>query len=93
MLNKHLKMEITVKKTLEEKVVIELAAYRKDSVHVYKVYSSLKCIKVCHLKGYESISHTYAALPFEYETTESTESEFLNMYNKVNSELCQLVTA
>lgn len=90
MLNKHLEMEITIKKTVEEKVVIILPAYFKDICNVYKVYSSVNCIRVCYSEGFESISNTYAGLPFEMEAPESTEEEFNEMFNTIKDKLCTL---
>lgn len=87
-------MEITVKKTVEEKVQITLPAFYKTSCHQIKIYSDEKCIYITK-SDYginSSITTAHSGLAFTLNAEPSTESEFLDMYNQVNSELCQLAT-
>lgn len=83
-------MEITVKKTVEEKVQITLPAFfRSKTQHFYyKVYSEDHCLAV-HSEEI-GIKHATIFMVLDYEPC--TESEFLDMYNKVNDTLCQLAT-
>jgi hypothetical protein len=86
-------MEIRIKKTVEEKVQITLPYFTKTICHYYKVYSDTHCICVTNLAGYNSIQIHQSSLAFASKYEFCTESEFLDMYNKVNDELCQLATA
>ncbi len=85
-------MEITIKKTLEEKVQITLPYFTKTVCHYYKVYSDTHCICVTNLAGYKGVQIHQSSLAFGGNYEVCTESEFLDMYNKVNNELCQLAT-
>lgn len=73
-----------------ELTIIELPAYYKDIVNVYKVYSSKKCLKVCYSDGNEGIDIVHASLPFEMKAPKSTEQEFKEMFNLINAKLCTL---
>jgi hypothetical protein len=83
-------MEITIKKTVEEKVQISLPAFfRSKTQHFYyKVYSEDHCIQV--YDGEIGIKHATIFMVLDYEFC--TEQEFNEMFNKVNNELCQLAT-
>jgi hypothetical protein len=83
-------MEITFKKVIEEKVNITLPAYYKTGAHQMKIFSTEKCLCVCY-DGDIGVKH--AELPFNVGATESSESEFLDLYNKVQSDLQLIATA
>lgn len=85
-------MEITIKKTVEEKVQITLPYFTKTICHYYKVYSDTHCICVTKLAGYNSIQIHQSNLAFGGNYEVCAESEFLDIYNLVNSELCLLAT-
>lgn len=91
MLNKHLIMKFTTKKTIEVEKEITLPAFYKSvsGFFFFKIYSEDHCIHI-----YENeIAVKHATLPFALEIEECTESEFLEMYNKVNSKLCEIALA
>ena len=83
-------MEITIKKTVEEKFNIELPSFfrSKSKVFYYKVFSQEHCIQIYDKEI--GIKHASIFTVLDYEPC--TESDFLDMYNKVNSELCHLAT-
>jgi hypothetical protein len=83
-------MEITIKKTVEEKFNIELPAFfrSKSKVFYYKVFSKDHCIQIF---GNEiGVKHATIFTVLDYEPC--SESEFLDIYNQVNDSLCQLAT-
>jgi hypothetical protein len=80
-------MEITIKKTIEEKVQISLPAYYKTSAHQFKIYSDTHCISVTEA----GIHQLHADLPFAIDAKESTELEFMEFYKKVNNQLHEIV--
>ena len=84
-------MEITIKKTVEETINIELPAFfRSKSKHFYyKVYSEDYCIQI--YADEIGIKHASIFTILDYEPC--TESEFLDKFNEVNSQLCHLATA
>ena len=83
-------MEITIKKTVEEKVQISLPSFfrSKSKVFHYKVYSEKHCIQI--YDDEISIKHATIFTILDYEPC--TESDFLNKFNEVNNILCQLAT-
>jgi len=85
-------MEISIKKTLEEKVQITLPYFTRTLCHYYKVYSEDYCICVTNLDGYKAVQIQNASLAFASKYEVSNESEFLDMYNKINDELCHIAT-
>jgi hypothetical protein len=85
-------MKLTTKKTVEEELEITLPYFTKTICHYYKVYSDTHCICVTNLAGYNSITIHQSSLAFGGNYEVCTEQEFLDMFNKVNSELCQLAT-
>lgn len=85
-------MEITTKKTVEEKVQITLPYFTKTICHYYKVYSEDYCIAVTNLDGYKGIQIQQSSLAFASTYEVCTEQEFNEMFNLINSELCQLAT-
>ena len=80
-------MEITVKKTIEEKVKLELPAYFKDCAHVYKIASDETCIQVTTMIQYFSISKCHNTLPFVTNAEPTTEKIYNQEYKKVLGEL------
>jgi len=91
MLNTHLKMKFITKKTVEVEREITLPAFYKSvsGFFFFKIFSEDHCIHI-----YENeIAVKHAMLPFALDIIECSESEFLDMYNKVNTSLCQLITA
>ena len=84
-------MEITTKKTVEETINIELPAFfrSKSKVFHYKVYSEKHCIQIYDEEI--SVKHASIFTVLDYEVC--TESEFLNKFNEINSQLCHLATA
>lgn len=84
-------MKLKTKKTVEFEIDIPLPSFiRSKSKHFYyKVYSEDHCLAV-HSDEI-GIKHATIFMVLDYEFC--TESEFLDMYNKVNDELCQLATA
>lgn len=85
-------MEITIKKTVEEKVKINLPAYVKSVCHFYKVISENKAIQVTTLEGHQSINETSPVVAFSNTKEESTEAEFNNAFNQIKNKLCQIAT-
>lgn len=85
-------MEITIKKTVEEKVQISLPAFTKTICHYYKVYSEDYCIAVTNLADHKGVQIQQSSLAFASTYKVCTEQEFLDMFNKVNNELCHLAT-
>ena len=83
-------MKITSKKTVEIELDIPLPSFiRSKTQHFYyKVYSEDHCLQV--YDGEIGIKHASIFTVLDYEFC--TESEFLDMYNKVNNTLCQLAT-
>ena len=85
-------MEITIKKTTEKKVKIELPLYRIGGCHAYKVYSEEKCIQVCNLKGNLEIGQHHAGLAWiTYDTKDCSREKFEEMYQKVSSEIAKFL--
>ncbi len=85
-------MEISIKKTLEEKVQITLPYFTKTICHYYKVYSEDYCIAITNLADHKGIQIQQSSLAFASTYKVGTEQEFNEMFNKVNSELCHLAT-
>ena len=83
-------MEITIKKTVEEKVQISLPAFfrSKSKIFHYKVYSEKHCIQIYDEEI--SVKHASIFTVLDYEVC--TESEFLDKFNEVNNILCHLAT-
>jgi hypothetical protein len=83
-------MKLTTKKTVEFEIDIPVPSFiRSKTQHFYyKVYSEDYCIQV--YDGEIGIKHATIFMVLDYEFC--TESEFLDMYNKVNNELCHLAT-
>jgi hypothetical protein len=83
-------MKLTTKKTVEFEIDIPVPSFIRSKTHhfYYKVYSQDYCIQVYDEEI--GIKHATIFMIFDYEFC--TESEFLDKYNKVNSELCQLAT-
>ena len=83
-------MEITIKKTVEEKVQISLPAFfrSKSKIFHYKVYSEKHCIQIYDEEI--SVKHASIFTVLDYEVC--TEAEFLDKFNEVNNILCQLAT-
>lgn len=84
-------MEITVKKTVEEKHEITLPAYYKTNCHHFKIFSNEKCINVCSLLGHRSIGEQHAEAPFNCYAVECTENEFNDAFIQVSQELKNLI--
>ena len=84
-------MEITIKKTVEEKLQVTLPAFfRSKTQHFYyKVYSEDYCIQIYNEEI--GIKHATIFTILDYEVC--TEVEFLNKFNEVNNILCHLATA
>ena len=76
-------MEITIKKTIQEKVILELPAYFKDSAHVYKISTDESCIQVCTMKDYLSISKCASTLPLNTNSELTTRQIYNQEYKKV----------
>jgi hypothetical protein len=85
-------MEISIKKTLEEKVQITLPYFTRTLCHYYKVYSEVHCIAVTNLDGYKGVQVQSSSLAFASTYEVCTEKEFNEMFNKVNNELCHIAT-
>jgi len=83
-------MKITTKKTVEFEIDIPVPSFirSKTKNFYYKVYSEDYCIQV--YDGEIGIKHATIFTVLDYEFC--TEQEFNEMFNKVNSELCQLAT-
>jgi hypothetical protein len=83
-------MKLTAKKTVEFEINIPVPSFiRSKTKHFYyKVYSQDYCIQV--YDGEIGIKHATIFMVLDYEFC--TESEFLDFYGKVNSELCHLAT-
>lgn len=80
-------MEITIKKTVEEKHEIKLPAFYKSSAHHYKIYSNENAICVTKLSVWGGITIVNSGLPFQTDAVECTENEFLNAYDLTKNEL------
>ena len=85
-------MEITVKKTIEEKVNVELPIYRKSNCHHFKVYSESECIYVTDLDVFSfAIQKGDASLALAERNIECTKEEFEEAFNKVKEQLINLI--
>jgi len=80
-------MEITIKKTVEEKHKIKLPAFYKTIAHHYKIYSETNAICVTKMTVWGGIGIVQSQLPFETGAVECSENEFLNAYNSTINEL------
>ena len=76
-------MEITVTKTIEEKVKLELPAYFKNIAHVYKISSDETCIQICTVNDYCSIKKCHNELPFATNSEPTTKEFYIQEYKKV----------
>jgi hypothetical protein len=76
-------MEITVKKTIEEKVKLELPAYFKNLAHVYKISSDETCLQVCTVKDYFSIGKCHNSLPILTNSEPTTKAIYEQEYKRV----------
>ena len=76
-------MEITVTKTIIEKVKLELPAYFKNIGHVYKISSDETCIQVCTVNNYYSIKKCDNTLPFATNSEPTTKEFYIQEYKKV----------
>ena len=85
-------MEITIKKTVEEKVQITLPAYIKGVCHFYKVISENKAIQVTTLEGHQSINETSPIVAFSNTKEKCTKEEFNNAFNQIKEKLCDIAT-
>jgi hypothetical protein len=83
-------MKLTTTKTVEFEINIPVPSFirSKTKNFYYKVYSQDYCIQV--YDGEIGIKHATIFMVLDYEFC--TEQEFNEMFNKVNSELCQLAT-
>jgi hypothetical protein len=68
-------MEITVKKTIEEKVKLELPAYFTNCAFVYKISLDESCMQVCTIEDSLGIQKCFNTLPLN-TSTEPTTKEF-----------------
>jgi hypothetical protein len=82
-------MEITITKTILEKVQLELPAYFKNLAHVYKISADETCIQVCTVDDYFSIGKCHHSLPM-VTNSEPTTKEFYNQEYKKVLELLKL---
>ena len=83
-------MEITIKKTIEEKHEIKLPAYYKSrsTLFHFKIYSDANCVCVYE----DEIGIKHAGLPFALDQIlESTEEEFLNAYTKAKTRIDEVI--
>ena len=76
-------MEITVKKTIKEKVKLELPAYFKNLAHVYKISSDETCLQVCTVKDYFSIGKCHSSLPILTNSEPTTKAIYNQEYKRV----------
>lgn len=76
-------MEITVKKTIQEKVKLELPAYFKDSAHVYKISTDESCVQVTTLNQHLSISQCSVTLPLVTSAELTTKEIYDQEYKRV----------
>ena len=85
-------MEITIKKTTEKKVKIELPLYRASKNFAYKVYSEENCIAICCHPGMMSIHQVNSSLAWTLDNVKDcTREEFEEMYQKVSSEIAKFL--
>jgi hypothetical protein len=85
-------MKLTTKKTVEVEITLTLPYFTKTICHYYKVYSEDYCIAVTNLAGYKGVQIQQSSLAFASTYEVCTEQEFNEMFNLINSELCQLAT-
>lgn len=76
-------MEITIKKTIEEKVKLELPAYFKNYAHVYKISADESCLQVCTNHQYLSISKCATTLPLVTNAELTTKEIYDQEYKRV----------
>jgi hypothetical protein len=80
-------MKLTIKKTTEQEVEINLPAYYRTGVHYFKIYSEKKCICVTDMNDHYEIGIKHAELPFNADSIICTKEEFEQGFNKVQLEL------
>jgi hypothetical protein len=80
-------MKLTIKKTTEKQVEINLPAYYKTGVHFIKIYSEEKCICVTDFIDNYEISIKHAELPFNVGAEISNKEEFEKGFKKVQLEI------
>ena len=76
-------MEITITKTILEKVQLELPAYFKNLAHVYKISADQTCIQVCTVDDYFSIGKCHHSLPMVTNSQPTTKEFYNQEYKKV----------
>ncbi len=84
-------MEITIKKTIKEKVNVALPFYRKDNCHHYKAYNEKNCIQVTNLWYNSAIQIVHISLAISETNVECTREEFEEAFNKVKEQLTSLI--
>jgi hypothetical protein len=80
-------MKLTIKKTTEQEVEINLPAYYKTSIHYFKIYSEKKCICVTDFIDNYEISIKHAELPFNVDAIVCTKEDFEQAFNEVSLKL------
>jgi hypothetical protein len=80
-------MEITIKKTIEEKKQINLPAYYKSLASIVKIFSEDYCLLVTHSDNHLDIGLKHAELPFNVGMVECTKEEFEQAYKEVSLKL------
>jgi hypothetical protein len=80
-------MKLTIKKTTEQEVEINLPAYYKTSIHYFKIYSEEKCICVTNMNYHYEIGLKHAELVFNADAIVCNKEEFEQAFEKVQLEI------
>jgi hypothetical protein len=80
-------MKLTIKKTTEQEVEINLPAYYKTRIHYFKIYSEEKCICVTNMNYHYEIGLKHAELAFNADAIVCTKEDFEQAFNEVSLKL------
>jgi hypothetical protein len=80
-------MKLTIKKTTEQEVEINLPAFYKTSVHYFKIYSEEKCICVTNMNDHYEIGLKHVGLAFNEYSIVCTKEDFEQAFNEVSLKL------
>lgn len=81
-------MQLTITKSSQETIQIELPYYRKGTAHFFKVVSENSCIRIQEMISACSISSDeFVSLAFQDGISPCTEQEFNEAYGRVSERL------
>ena len=78
-------MKLKISETVTREVEVELPAYMKSNCHFYNVYSEEKCIQVCTLEGYISISIIPSEIAFSSRNIPCQRENFDKAFDEISN--------